>query len=976
MGKRNKFYLFTLILSLLFTLSCTKKATKISTSGSKPTTTTGKFEFRAIPRGVKVGESVLYFVIGGVRPLRFYATYGIIDGKGMYTAPQTTGIGQIDVIDARNNRISAVIYVYSPLLINPTSLTLVKNKGQIFTASGGVPPYSFRANIGTIDPNTGSYFGSTKVGEEIITVYDSMGNKTTSTVTINPDLTINPTSLSMTPRGTATFTILGGIPPYSFSASLGTINSSGFYTSPSSIGNDFVTVRDSLGNSAISSIGIYAGLGINPSRINLQINSSTTFVATGGDPPYIYTASLGNINSSTGLYTAPSTSGTAIIGVSDKFGKKETSEVNIFSPLKVSPMEITLAVGNTHKIEASEGVPPYKFSTNIGSISASGFFTAPNIASTGRVTVTDQQNNNIVVNVTINSKLEINPPTFALSVDSISNFFGYFGVPPYTYSALIGTIGQDGSYTAPSEPGDETITVMDSLGNQATSVGTIEALALASKLSFTDSSKSMRPGESYSFTVTGGTPPYTFAANLGAIDSFGLYRFPEGIKEDVAQVTDSKGETATINIIGDFKNLWTWMSGTNSLNHPGVYGEESGNLPGGKIGSVSWIDAEGNFWLFGGASGPEYFFNDLWIYNLNSDQWNLVNIQNTNLNHPGIYGVLGNSSPDNIPGGRYFANSWTDKNGKFWLFGGGGYGGPSSASIGFNDLWKYDPSIQQWTWMSGNNQSNQPGVYGTKGAPSSTNKPGARHSSMSWTDSSGNLWLLGGWGKAPDGRLNDLWKYNISTKYWTWVSGSSSVDQIGKYGTKGTPSINNSPGGRQNALSWIDSSGNLWLFGGRGFGKASLGYLNDLWKFNPSNSEWTWVSGSDSPNQAGIYGNIGEASPNNIPGARQTSISWSDPSGNLWLFGGLDPNSSSYFNDLWKFNVTDKNWTWVSGGKLPNQTGVYGDMGVTSQNKVPGGRESEISWYDSAGNLWLFGGFGYGTSGKGFLNDLWKFIPK
>jgi hypothetical protein len=149
-----------------------------------------------------------------------------------------------------------------------------------------------------------------------------------------------------------------------------------------------------------------------------------------------------------------------------------------------------------------------------------------------------------------------------------------------------------------------------------------------------------------------------------------------------------------------------------------------------------------------------------------------------------------------------------------------------------------------------------------------------------------------------------------------------------------------------------------------------------LWKFNPSNSEWTWVSGSDSPNQSGIYGNIGEASPNNTPGARQTSISWSDPSGNLWLFGGLEPNSSSYFNDLWKFNITDKNWTWVSGGKLPNQLGIYGEMGVTSQNKVPGGRESEISWYDSAGNLWLFGGFGYGTSGKGFLNDLWKFIPK
>ncbi|MFI5390977.1 MAG: kelch repeat-containing protein, partial [Bacteriovoracales bacterium] len=945
-------------------------------------------EFEAVPRGVKVGGSILYQVKGGIRPLKFYTNYGFINSSGWYTAPQTPGIGQVDITDSKNNRISALIFVYSPLLVNPSSLTLIKNKGQIFSASGGVPPYRFISNIGTIDPNTGNYFGSLKTGVEIITVTDYFGNKATSAVTINPDLTINPTSLSLTPKGTATFSILGGIPPYYFSASRGTINLNGVYNSPSSIGTDLVTVRDSLGNSATSNIGIYPGLGINPSRINLQINSSTTFIATGGDPPYLYSASLGNITS-TGVYTAPSTTGTAIIGVSDKLGKKETAEVNIYSPLKVSPTEITLAVGNPNKFVASGGVPPYKFSTDRGSIdTASGYFTAPDSASTGKVTVTDQQNNKIVANVFINSKLEVNPPTFALNVNSKSNFFGYFGVSPYTYEALIGNIGpQDGSYTAPSDPGDETITVTDSLGNQATSFGTIEPLAL--KLSFTDSSKTMRPGEAYSFTatdVTGGTPPYTFAA-MGEMDSFGLYHFSEGIKEDVVQVTDSKNETATLNIIGDFKYLWTWMSGTNSLNNPGVSGAESDNMPRGKIGSVSWTDAYGNFWLFGGASSPKYFYSDLWIYNLNSKQWYLVNPQNANFNQPGSYGEVGEPSPNNYPRGRYYANSWTDKNGNFWLFGGGGFGGLDNkgeplASIGFNDLWKYDPKIQLWTWMSGSNQSNQPGVYDTKGVPSSSSMPSARHSSMSWTDSSGKLWLFGGCEKPSQGALNDLWNYDLSNNKWTWVGGSNSINKVGIYGPKGIPlkEKDNYPGGRQNGLSWTDSSGNLWLFGGWGYGKASSGYLNDLWKFNPSNGEWTWVSGSDSPNQAGIYGNIGEASPNNTPGARQTSISWSDPSGNLWLFGGLEHFTSpyTYYNDLWKFNISDKTWTWVSGGKLKNQPGIYGEMGVTSQNKVPGARNSEIGWYDSDGNLWLFGGWGYGTSpsGTGNLNDLWKFIPK
>jgi hypothetical protein len=35
--------------------------------------------------------------------------------------------------------------------------------------------------------------------------------------------------------------------------------------------------------------------------------------------------------------------------------------------------------------------------------------------------------------------------------------------------------------------------------------------------------------------------------------------------------------------------------------------------------------------------------------------------------------------------------------------------------------------------------------------------------------------------------------------------------------------------------SWIDSSGNLWLFGGFGTDSGGLAYvnLNDLWRFTP-----------------------------------------------------------------------------------------------------------------------------------------------
>ena len=39
---------------------------------------------------------------------------------------------------------------------------------------------------------------------------------------------------------------------------------------------------------------------------------------------------------------------------------------------------------------------------------------------------------------------------------------------------------------------------------------------------------------------------------------------------------------------------------------------------------------------------------------------------------PGVYGTMGVASATNMPGGRFYAASWTDKQGNLWLFGGGG----------------------------------------------------------------------------------------------------------------------------------------------------------------------------------------------------------------------------------------------------------------------------------------------------------------
>ena len=338
----------------------------------------------------------------------------------------------------------------------------------------------------------------------------------------------------------------------------------------------------------------------------------------------------------------------------------------------------------------------------------------------------------------------------------------------------------------------------------------------------------------------------------------------------------------------------------------------------------------------------------------------------------GVYGTQGTASASNVPGARQFPSSWTDNNGNLWLFGGNGMDSAGTGAF-LNDLWKFDGS--NWTWVTGSNVGTQAGVYGVKGTASPTNTPGGRPGAVTWTDSSGNLWLFGGHSEDSSSsirELNDLWKFDGTS--WTWVSGSDTFSALGVYGTMGTASPTNVPGARDAAVSWIDNSGNLWLFGGSGLDSAGTNdLLKDLWKFDGTN--WTWVSGSSLTKQTGVYGTKGTAASSNVPGARTGSVSWRDSSGNFWLFGGTGIDSAGTYdvlNDLWKFDGT--NWTWVSGSNLGGQAGVYGTKGTAASSSVPGARDYLVSWTDKNGGLWLFGGAGLDSTGaNGSLNDLWEF---
>jgi N-acetylneuraminic acid mutarotase len=362
-------------------------------------------------------------------------------------------------------------------------------------------------------------------------------------------------------------------------------------------------------------------------------------------------------------------------------------------------------------------------------------------------------------------------------------------------------------------------------------------------------------------------------------------------------------------------------------------------------------------------------------------RWTWVSGSDTK-NALAVYGSQGTAAASNVPGAREDALSWLGSSGKLWLFGGFGYN-----SVGhrgrLNDLWMYDPTAAEWTWVSGNQTLDQAGIYGIKGIAAPSNVPGARNRSVSWIDPQGILWLFGGIGYAEAGAygsLNDLWAYDPAAGEWTWVSGSNGIDQAGTYGTLGTADPSNMPGARIGAVSGIDAQGKVWLFGGYGYDSAGdKGWLNDLWVYDPTALQWTWISGSDVDGQAGTYGTVQTADASNVPGGRYRAVSWLDSSGAFWLFGGEGLDSAGTrgnLNDLWEYDPTTGEWTWMLGSETTSQAGTYGTVDTADVSNVPGARSGAISWTDSEGHLWLFGGYGYDSaSAMRWLNDLWMYDP-
>ncbi len=350
------------------------------------------------------------------------------------------------------------------------------------------------------------------------------------------------------------------------------------------------------------------------------------------------------------------------------------------------------------------------------------------------------------------------------------------------------------------------------------------------------------------------------------------------------------------------------------------------------------------------------------------------------------YGSIGTPAPSSgtgnrHPGARAENYTWTDAAGNLYTF-----GGFFNLANTFQDIWKYSPDDDTWTWINGASGYLKDATPGVQTVPAAANVPGCRANSISWVDSAGNFWVFGGLRNQNGIRRNDLWKYETSTNMWAWMNGNTANTTVaGNYGTKGVAASTNQPGSRGYGApaGWTDhKNGKIYMFGGQGCGTTTtVGFLSDLWVYDMATNMWTWIGGPETIQTSNMarYGTKGVEHPDNYPLARQNPAYWQDTSGMFYMFGGATNVASVGYtlNDLWRYNPATNMWAWMAGDTtLADRFGEYGQRGLPDAANKPGSRQTALTWVDIHGKLWLYGGYGLGESGVfARLNDMWRYDP-
>lgn len=339
----------------------------------------------------------------------------------------------------------------------------------------------------------------------------------------------------------------------------------------------------------------------------------------------------------------------------------------------------------------------------------------------------------------------------------------------------------------------------------------------------------------------------------------------------------------------------------------------SEGAPSGRSAPVT-AALRGAIYLFGGVkddfrAGTNDFLNDLHRYDVHANRWaRLV-------------------PAGDVPSPRAFSGGVAmPQRGWMVVFGGARYSADLSDFTPLGDVWAYDARAGRWEALAGV-------------APGDAPAPSPRAWPTVWR-AGDQLYVFGGV-EAGFRTLNDLWRFDVSTRTWT---------QLSPHGAPGSP-----PPRYSGAVTGEPWRGQVALYGGEATtGQGGFVFLRDTWTLDLRTLAWRQVTPApgedvDPPQNHGADALLGNG---------------------LLLAGGDQPGGTTgcgaQFNQnptnaLWRLDLNTAAWR-----RLAPQGDAFPRIKRTSAATV-------------MGEMYVFSGFGFacegGSGGQAWNTDVWRYTP-
>ncbi len=234
---------------------------------------------------------------------------------------------------------------------------------------------------------------------------------------------------------------------------------------------DIITTTSPGYANITTNVATYDAITISPTTATLGVSTTQSFSATGGclngancvggARVFSLVSGIGSINGASGLYTAPASTGSAVVQVADSIGNTATANITVSNNLTISPTTAKIAIYSTNIFSAILGTTPYTFSVNSGT------------GSVGCQSMLNGAHTNVVTTITVLStagcpsvgSIRVGTETICYTSTTGTTFTGAVRGCNATTAAAYATLTPYNSaqtvYTAPTMIGAATVRVTD-----------------------------------------------------------------------------------------------------------------------------------------------------------------------------------------------------------------------------------------------------------------------------------------------------------------------------------------------------------------------------------------------------------------------------------------------------------------------------------------------------------------------------------